>query len=187
MAELCADKNRKYAMRAFDCSFLSNGLLPTSLINLTSSIASSKTMADVRKDEYAKAFTELGSIAKVQSVKNSNAIEGIGTSDERIHEIVNQNSAPSNHNEAQIAGYRDALNTIHLGYELLDFRHSDILRLHKMTMSLAGYEYGGQYKTDDNVILELDAYGLQRIRFRPAPSSRNTPSNGTAYAGVYGC
>ena len=56
-----------------------------------------------------------------------------------------------------------------------------------MTMSLAGYEYGGQYKTDDNVILELDAYGLQRIRFRPAPSSRNTPSNGTAYAGVYGC
>lgn len=124
-------------------------------------------MADVRKDEYAKAFTELGSIAKAQSVKNSNAIEGIGTSDERIHEIVNQNSAPLNHNEAEIAKYRDELNTIHLKYEHLNFRQSDILRLHETMMILAGYEYGGQYKTDDNVILELDAYGLPQRQKHP--------------------
>ena len=100
-------------------------------------------MADVRKDEYAKAFTELGSIAKVQSVKSSNAIESIVTSDERIDEIVNQNSAPLNHNEAEIARYRDELNTIHLKYEHLNFRQSDILRLHETMMFLAGYEYGG--------------------------------------------
>lgn len=81
-------------MKVFDYSFLNNGLLPASLINLTSSIASLKTMAGVRKDEYAQVFTELESIAKVQSVKSSNAIEGIVTSDERIHAIVNQNSAP---------------------------------------------------------------------------------------------
>ena len=35
-------------------------------------------------------FTELEKIAIVQSVKSSNAIEGIITSDERIKEIVNQ-------------------------------------------------------------------------------------------------
>ena len=141
-------------MRVFDYSFLNNGLLPANLVNLTASIASLKTMAGVRKDEYAKIFTELEAIAKVQSVKSSNAIEGIVTSDERINAIVNQNSAPLNHNEAEIAGYRDALNTIHLHYATLDFRQSDILRLHEMLMSHAGYEYGGQYKTDDNVILE---------------------------------
>lgn len=158
-------------MKVFDYSFLNNGLLPASLINLTSSIASLKTMAGVRKDEYAQVFTELESIAKVQSVKSSNAIEGIVTNDERIHAIVNQNSAPLNHNEAEIAGYRDALNAIHLGYEHLDFRQSDILRLHEMMMSIAGYEYGGQYKTDDNVILEVDAHGQQRVRFRPTPAA----------------
>ena len=158
-------------MKVFDYSFLNNGLLPASLINLTSSIASLKTMAGVRKDEYAQVFTELESIAKVQSVKSSNAIEGIVTSDERIHAIVYQNSAPLNHNEAEIAGYRDALNAIHLGYEHLDFRQSDILRLHEMMMSIAGYEYGGQYKTDDNVILEVDAHGQQRVRFRPTPAA----------------
>ena len=46
-------------MRKFDYSFLNNAMLPVNLINLTSSIASLKTMAGVRKQEYAKIFTEL--------------------------------------------------------------------------------------------------------------------------------
>ena len=158
-------------MRKFDYSFLNNGLLPANLVNLTFNIAALKTMAGVRKDEYTQIFTELEAVAKVQSIKSSNAIEGIVTSDERIAAIVNQNSAPLNHNEAEIAGYRDALNEIHLGYEYIDFRQSDILRLHEMMMSFAGYEYGGQYKTDDNVILEIDADGNRRVRFRPTPAS----------------
>ncbi|WP_337943067.1 Fic family protein [Ruthenibacterium lactatiformans] len=154
-------------MRKFDYSFLDNGLLPAKLVNLTASIASLKTMAGIRKEEYVRVFTELAAIAKVQSVKSSNAIEGIVTSDERIVAIVNQNSAPLNHNEAEIAGYRDALNEIHLGYEHIDFRQRDILRLHEMLLSIAGYAYGGRYKTDDNVILEVDAAGNRKVRFSP--------------------
>ncbi len=38
-------------------------------------------------------------------------------------------------------------------------------------MSIAGYEYGGQYKTEDNVILEVDADGNRRVRFRPTPAA----------------
>lgn len=158
-------------MRKFDYSFLNNGLLPANLVNLTTNIAELKTMAGVRKEEYTQIFTELESIAKVQSIKSSNAIEGIITSDERIAAIVNQKSAPLNHNEAEIAGYRDALNEIHLGYEHIDFRERDILRLHEIMMSFAGYEYGGKYKTDDNVILEIDSDGNRRVRFRPIPAN----------------
>lgn len=158
-------------MRKFDYSFLNNGLLPANLVSLTSGIVELKTMAGMRKDDYTQIFTELEAVAKIQSIKSSNAIEGIVTSDERIAEIVNQNSAPLNHNEAEIAGYRDALNEIHLDYKNIDFRQSDILRLHKMMMNYAGYEYGGQYKTDDNVILEIDADGNRRVRFRPIPAS----------------
>jgi len=158
-------------MRIFDYSFLDNGLLPARFINLTASISSLKTMAGVRKEEYAAVFTGLEAIARVQSVKSSNAIEGIVTSDERIAAIVNQNSAPLNHNEAEIAGYRDALNQIHLNHAYLDFRENDILRLHEMMMSVAGYEYGGRYKTDDNVILEVDADGKRRVRFRPVSAA----------------
>lgn len=157
-------------MRKFDYSFLNNGLLPANLLNLTTSIAELKTMAGLRKEEYTQIFTELEGIAKVQSIKSSNAIEGIITSDERIAAIVNQKSAPLNHNEAEIAGYRDALNEIHLGYEHIDFRERDILHLHETMMSFAGYEYGGKYKSDDNVISEIDSDGNRRVRFRPTPA-----------------
>lgn len=161
-------------MRKFDYSFLNNGLLPANLVNLTANISALKTMAGVRKEEYAQIFTELEAVAKIQSVKSSNAIEGIITSDERIAAIVNQNSAPLNHNEAEIVGYRDALNAIHLGFAHINFNQRDILRLHEMMMSIAGYEYGGQYKTDDNVILEIDADGNRSVRFRPTPAE-DTP------------
>lgn len=157
-------------MRRFDYSFLNNGLLPANLVNLTSSIAALKTMAGVRKEEYAGVFTELEAVAKIQSIKSSNAIEGIVTSDERIAAIVNQNSAPLNHNEAEIAGYRDALNAIHTEHAHMDFRRRDIIRLHEMLMAIAGYEYGGQYKTDDNVVLEVDPNGNRRVRIRPTPA-----------------
>ncbi len=161
-------------MRKFDYSFLNNGLLPASLVNLTCDIATLKTMAGVRKNEYMQVFTELEAVAKVQSVKSSNAIEGIVTGDDRISAIVNQNSAPLNHNEAEIAGYRDALNAIHLNFSDMDFRQTDILRLHEMMMNFISFGCGGQYKTDDNVILEIDADGNRRVRFRPTPASETS-------------
>lgn len=161
-------------MRKFDYSFLDNGLLPANLINLTAVIYSLKTGAEIRKDEYKKIFTELEKIAKVQSVKSSNAIEGIITSDERIKEIVNKSSKPLNHNESEIAGYRDALNQIHLHYEDIEFNENTILKLHEMMMSYCAYEYGGKYKSDDNLIIEEDAEGNRKVRFKPV-SAKETP------------
>lgn len=154
-------------MHKFDYSFLDNALIPSNFINLTASISSLKTMAGVRKNDYANIFTELEAVAKIQSIKSSNAIEGIITSDERIAAIVNQNSAPLNHNEAEIAGYRDALQIIHTNYPYLDIRERDILNLHATLMSVAGYEYGGQYKHNDNVIMEVAPDGTRKVRFRP--------------------
>lgn len=161
-------------MRKFDYSFLDNGLLPANLINLTSTIYSLKTGSEIRKDEYEKIFTELEKIAKVQSIKSSNAIEGIITSDERIQEIVNKRSEPLNHNEQEIAGYRDALNQIHLHYTEIEFSENTILQLHKTLMSYSGYEYGGKYKTSDNLIIEEDLDGNRKVRFKPV-STEETP------------
>ncbi len=89
-------------MKIFDYSFLQDGHLPVSFINLTAGIYSLKTAAHFRKSEHQSIYTELEHIARLQSVKSSNAIEGISTSDQRIVEIVNQNSAPPlNHDEAE--------------------------------------------------------------------------------------
>ena len=161
-------------MRKFNYSFLENGVLPANLINLTSSIYSFKTASNIRKDEFKKIFTELEKIAKVQSVKSSNAIEGIITTDKRIEEIVNQSSKPLNHNEAEIAGYRDALNIIHLEYSNLDFTEETILRLHEVMMNYTTYENAGKYKTNDNYIIEEDEEGNRKLRFMPT-SAKETP------------
>ncbi len=161
-------------MRKFDYSFLDNGLLPTNLINLTSVIYSLKASSNIRKDEFEKIFTELEKIAKVQSVKSSNAIEGIITSDERINEIVNHSSKPLNHNEAEIAGYRDALNKIHLEYNDLDFTEETILKLNEIMMNYTAYEYSGKYKINNNYIIEEDKQGNRKIRFKPT-SAKETP------------
>ncbi len=154
-------------MRRFDHSFLDNGLVPANLLSIVGNIYSMRTAADIRRDEYIKVFTELEAVAKIQSVKSSNAIEGIVTSDDRIIEIINQNSAPLNHNEAEIAGYRDALNAVHTGYNHLSFCERDILGLHEMMMAVAGDESAGKYKNTDNVIIEVDSDGKRRVRFRP--------------------
>ena len=161
-------------MKKFDYSFLYNGLLPANLINITGTIYSLKTGAEIRKDEYKRIFTELEKIAVVQSVKSSNAIEGIVTSDERIEEIVNQNSKPLNHNENEIVGYRDALNEIHLHYEDIEFNENTILRLHEIMMSYIGTEDAGKYKINENYIVEEDRDGNRKIRFKPL-GAKETP------------
>ncbi len=158
-------------MRRFNYGFLDNGLLPANLINITGGIYSLRTAAEMRKSEFCTVFSKLESVAKVQSIKSSNAIEGIITSDNRIAEIVNHSSAPLNHDEAEIAGYRDALNMIHTGYEHIAFSVKDILLLHEAMMSPSGDELAGKYKTTDNVIVEIDTEGTRRVRFRPVPAN----------------
>jgi Fic family protein len=133
-------------------------------------IAALKERETERKDKYPDIFTRLESIAKVQSVKGSNAIEGIFTSEQRINEIVNQNSAPRGHYEAEIAGYRDALALVHREFDTLDIREHDILRIHE-TMLFYSPVNGGQYKQADNAIMEIDASGIRRVRFAPIPAA----------------
>lgn len=153
-------------MHRFDYSFLEKGNIDAKLLNVTLSVYDLQNKDKVRKEQYATVFTELEKIAKVQSVKSSNAIEGIITTDERIREIVTQSSAPLNHSEAEIAGYRDALNLVHNNFALLDFNETTILQLHKIMLSLIG-DKGGTYKTTDNLIMELAENGQRKVRFRP--------------------
>jgi Fic family protein len=158
-------------MRKFDYSFLRYGNLPAQIVNMTSGISSLRTLAGIRKNEYSKVFTELEVIAMVQSVKNSNAIEGIVTSDDRILAIVNNSSAPLNHNEAEIAGYRDALHEIHTGFASIGLQEASILRLHGIMLQYTGDRPGGRYKTEDNAIIAINADGRRSVRFRPTPAA----------------
>ena len=158
-------------MRIFDYTFLKDGTIPADLLNLITNIYSLKSKDDLRKNEYTSIYSELKKIAIVQSVKGSNAIEGIITTDERIKAIVDQNSDPLNHNEKEIAGYRDALNHIHTNYKTLDFNEQTILELHRIMEYNVNPDIAGRYKDTDNVILEIKDDGTRHIRFTPIPAS----------------
>ena len=161
-------------MHVFDYSFLKDDLLPAQLVTYAANISTLKVMTSMRRNENAAVFRQLESIARIESVKASNAIEGIVTTDNRIRAIVDGGSAPLNHTEAEIAGYRDALNEIHVNYAAHDFRESDIRNLHAQMMRLAEPSADGTYKTDDNVIAERMPDGRRVVRFQPT-SAADTP------------
>ena len=159
-------------MHVFDYSFLKEGVLPAELVNLTSTISALNAISESRRKNNKIVYTELEKMARIQSVKGSNAIEGIITTDARIKEIVDGNSAPLNHTEMEIVGYRNALDEIHTSHEQMIVSEQTILHLHEVMTEVAGYERAGKYKTEDNIIAEVDEYGRRRVRFAPIPASQ---------------
>lgn len=159
-------------MRRYGYSFLKDSLFPARLFTYAGAVNALVERSFILKLHYAQIFRELETIAKVQSVKNSNEIEGVISSDERIRSIVNHSTAPLNHDEMEIAGYRDALNLIHTSYQKLDICTDDIKVLHKTVYNYSE-DGGGEYKSHDNTIIEIDMAGQRRVRFRPV-SAKDT-------------
>ena len=161
-------------MHIFNYDFLRDEMLPAQLVTIASNISALRVMAGVRRESYAKAFEELETIAKIESVKASNALEGIVTTDKRIREMVKESSAPLNHTEAEIAGYRDVLNEIHTNFAAHDLTESEIRGFHRQMMRLANPEATGEWKSEDNVIAERMPDGRRVVRFQPV-AAKDTP------------
>lgn len=71
-------------MRKFDYTFLKKISVPADIMNSATSIYEMKAKAELRRTDFADVFSAMESVAKIQSVKSSNAIEGIITTDKRI-------------------------------------------------------------------------------------------------------
>ncbi|MBP5694077.1 MAG: Fic family protein [Bacilli bacterium] len=153
--------------KIYDYSFLKNMQVPAKFLSITNSIYALRAIEEEKKQTYPDIFTNLQKIAIVQSVKGSNAIEGIVTSDKRIEEIVNQNSDPLNHSEKEIAGYKDALNIVHTNYESLSLNVETMKYLHGLMLEHTELSHRGDFKKEDNVIREKYPDGTSRIRFEP--------------------
>lgn len=118
---------------------------------------------EANKDE----LKTLLDVAKIQSTKASNAIEGIFSTDKRIAELVQQKNKPKNRNEQEISGYRDVLSTIHESYDYINPTVNVILQLHRDLYSYTGTKEGGTLKSSDNIIAQVNSNGKTSIRFKP--------------------
>lgn len=116
-----------------------------------------------RPDELEK----LVEIARVQSTEASNAIEGIVTTNTRIRQLVEEKTTPKNRDEAEIAGYRDALNIIHESYDVIPVTKNYILQLHKILYSHMNNPIAGRTKTVQNYISATYPDGRTEVLFTP--------------------
>lgn len=156
-------------MRKYDYSFLKDSI-PGNIVGLTNVISDLKMKGEFRKLQYGDTFENLRKKAIIESVKGSNAIEGIVTTDSRIRDIVN-GSAPVTHDEQEISGYKDALNLIHSEYANLDINEETICLFHRMIEQSTNSDTAGIYKKNDNFIMEYTTDGLRRVRFKPVKAN----------------
>lgn len=160
-------------MRKYDYSFLKKNV-PGSIMGLTGIVADLKRKEEFRKLQYAEAFESLQKKAIIESVKCSNAIEGIVTTDSRVRDIV-AGAAPVTHEEQEISGYKNALKLIYSEYENLDIAEDTVCMFHRMLTEHTNASSAGNYKKNNNFIMEYNEDGSRRVRFKPV-NAKDTPS-----------
>lgn len=159
-------------MRRYDYSFLEKSI-PANIASLSTIIADLRAKGDFRKLQYADSYEKLRQKAIVESVKGSNAIEGIVTTDDRIRDIVN-GAIPVTHDEKEISGYKEALNLIHANHEHMELDENTINSLHRMMEAEVNPAEAGQYKSHDNMIMEYLPDGTRHIRFKPVAAKETS-------------
>lgn len=157
-------------MHKFDYSNNIEKLLTLEIVQMLSKIYEHKGRQQLFVEAKRDELTSLLEIAKIQSTKSSNRIEGIFTTDKRLEELMSQKSEPKNRNEQEISGYRDVLSTIHESYDHINPVPNVILQLHRDLYSYSDTGFGGKYKSSDNIIAEVDSKGNQKVRFKPVPA-----------------
>ena len=152
-------------MRKFDYSFLEKQV-PARLLNLTAIIYDIKGKESVRLHDNPKLFKKLKEKAIRDSIKGSNAIENIHTTEKRIYEIAAGDNKAFTHPEKEIIGYRNVLNNIHTFNERIIFDKTTMLSLHRQLLDVAESENRGQFKKEPNIISET-VNGRKYVIFVP--------------------
>lgn len=111
-------------------------------------------------------LSALREVARVQSIESSSRIEGVTAAAGRVAELAAQRVTPVDRSEQEIAGYRDALATVHATALNTDVTCGLVLRLHRDLYQFTATP-GGAWKRTDNDIVDVLADGTHRVRFSP--------------------
>lgn len=157
-------------MSSFGRDVLDKLPITVDILNLTSKIAEYRGKQTLHERQSPQLLDTLRYHGIIQSTESSNRIEGITISARRFASIMKDKSPPKDRSEAEIAGYRDVLRTIHQSHSYILIRPNVIQQLHRDLMAYASASRGGKWKSVDNVIKETLPSGDQRVRFVPTPA-----------------
>lgn len=161
-------------MHIYDYSFLAEQT-PGSLMNISNILFDLRAKDEVRRESNKSVYDAMRHAAIIDSVRASNAIEGIITTRQRVEELTSGAQLPLTHDEQEILGYRNDLSEIYTEYAHLDITERNIHHFHEQMLRMTSPN-SGQYKTEDNWIQERDASGRRSIRFMPV-SAVDTPES----------
>lgn len=159
-------------MHSFDYRFLS-GAVPAGLSGATNVLFDLRARNALRMKADEGLFEKLREAAIIESVRGSNAIEGIVTTKSRLREIMQNQATPATHGEREILGYRNALQEIYDPGSAASFTEEYVRHLHALLLQTTS-DQAGSYKREDNWIQERDSSGRISVRFVPV-SARETP------------
>lgn len=153
-------------MNSYEAEFLERHLIPHSLLRTIRLLGEYRGKEALFMQQTPQVLELLRQVAIIQSAESSNRIEGIEAPRERIKKLIEHKTTPKNRSEQEIAGYRDALATIHTNYMGMPFTTGIVLQLHRDLYQFVAQQ-GGRWKMTDNEICETQPDGTKVTRFKP--------------------
>ncbi|MBI5024712.1 MAG: Fic family protein [Candidatus Omnitrophica bacterium] len=158
-------------MKSFSDQYLNRIRITPQLLSLTNALSEYKGKEVLYTRQSPDVLEKLVERAKVESVESSNRIEGINVKHDRVVDIVEQQSTPRNRPEEEVAGYRDALEYIHENHKAIPVALNTVSLFHQFLYKNTN-QTGGEFKWEDNLIIDRLKDGTERVRFRPPPASQ---------------
>ncbi len=147
--------------------------LPLGTAWMLADVMESRGKQDLWLRQRPETLAALRQQALIQSVESSNRMEGVIVSSERLRPLLLERSRPRDRSEEELAGYRKAMDWIFARATDAALDSAVVQKLHKLAQGGFSGD-AGQWKRRDNEIIEFDAHGEQRVRFRPT-SAREAP------------
>ena len=158
-------------MKSFSEGYLNKIHISPQLLSLTNALSEYKGKESLYIKQSKDVLDKLVQLARVESVESSNRIEGIHVKHDRVVDIVKQQSTPRTRPEEEVAGYRDALEYIHENYKAVPVSLNTVSMLHQFLYKYTN-QTGGDFKREDNLIIDRLKDGSTRVRFTPPAASQ---------------
>ncbi|MFA5498787.1 MAG: Fic family protein [Candidatus Cloacimonadia bacterium] len=153
-------------MYSFSKKYLSELRINNELLRLVRRLGEYKGKQELYQKQATEVLENLQLVAFAQSTESSNRLEQITAEPKRLKQLLAEKTKPNNRSEAEIAGYRDVLKTIHQSAREIPLTTNVIKQFHSDMMRYTG-QPGGGWKSVNNKIIEQYTNGSIRVRFEP--------------------
>ena len=146
------------------------GSVPGALVMRLSRIDTGRGREQLYRNQLPQLLTELAARARVASITASSALEGVVVPDQaRAQQIIEGKAATlRNRSEQEFAGYRAALDYL-FNEDWRPLNVGLLLHMHRLLWARTN-AVRGEFKDDDNLVVDRSPDGTSEIRFVPVPA-----------------